>query len=75
MSAMNISLGQLSYSPLFSAGNEISTYLFHITERQTSAVEDKLGLPDIHHRKRGHFPLIDHKKRTNQQQSGFPNFG
>jgi hypothetical protein len=32
-----------------------------------------MGLPHIHHRKRGHFSLTDHKK--NQRQRGFPSFG
>jgi hypothetical protein len=50
MSAMSISLRQLSYSPHFSVGNEISTYLFHITEWETSAVEDTciMWLPILH---------------------------
>jgi hypothetical protein len=41
----------------------------------SQAIRDKglnteLGLPNICHKKRGHFPLIDHEKRGHQQNGG-----
>jgi len=35
-----------------------------VTERDRHYMTRFLGLPDFHHKKRGPFPLIKHKKRT-----------